>query len=130
VLRGDDEPIQIREGTNVLDNLIYHEGVSMGPYATVGLGAVSPHYTVGQRALVGMNIVVLDGSPIHDQAIVAAGSVVTEDTEIPSLSLAAGTPASVIREDVSDSAWEAAADRYVARSTPSRATAETLAERE
>ncbi len=123
VLRGDEASIVIREGTNVQDNAVCHERVEIGPYATVGHSAIVHNCTVGERALVGMNAVVLDGATVGDGSIVAAGSVVTEGTEVALNSMVAGTPASVIKEDVGDTDWGAAADRYVARKETYRETA-------
>ncbi len=128
VLRGDAGPIVVREGTNVQDNAVLHERVDVGPYATVGHSAIVHSCAVGERALVGMNAVVLDGSTVGHHAIVAAGSVVTEDTEVPPRSLVAGTPATVLREDVEDSSWFAAADHYVERARKYREGAEVVEE--
>lgn len=124
VLRGDEAPIVIREGSNVQDNAVCHERVTIGPSATIGHGAIVHHCTVGERALVGMNAVVLDGSTVEDGAVVAAGSVVTEATEIAPRSMVAGTPATVVREEVGDGDWGAAADRYVERKKIYRETAQ------
>ncbi|MDZ7702593.1 MAG: gamma carbonic anhydrase family protein [Halobacteriales archaeon] len=126
VLRGDEASIVLREGTNVQDNAVCHERVEIGPYATVGHSAIVHNCTVGERALVGMNAVVLDGSTVGDGAVVAAGSVVTGGTEIAPNAMVAGTPASVIKEDVGDAGWGAAADRYVDRKETYRETAERL----
>ncbi|NIS30254.1 MAG: hypothetical protein GWN73_07460 [Actinobacteria bacterium] len=49
--------------------------------------------------------------------------MVTEGTEVALNSMVAGTPASVIKEDVGDTDWGAAADRYVARKETYRETA-------
>lgn len=126
VLRGDEGQIVVREGTNVQDQAVCHERVEIGPETTVGHAAIVHNCRVGKRALVGMNAVVLDGAEVGDGAIVAAGSVVTENTEIPASTMAAGTPASVIREDVSDSDWGLAAERYVDRAETYRRTAESV----
>lgn len=125
VLRGDEAPIVIREGSNVQDNAVCHERVELGPAATIGHGAIVHHCTVGERALVGMNAVVLDGSTVGDGAVVAAGSVVTEATEIAPRSMVAGMPATVVKEDVGDADWGAAADRYIERKETYRKTAES-----
>ncbi|MFB6107677.1 MAG: gamma carbonic anhydrase family protein [Haloplanus sp.] len=113
-LRGDSEPIVVREGANVQDNAVCHEAAVVGPYATVGHTAIVHSATVGERALVGMGAVVLDDATVGDRALVAAGSVVTEGTDIPPETLAAGTPAEVVKE-VPESPWTEAADTYVAR---------------
>lgn len=126
VLRGDEAAILIREGTNVQDNAVCHERVDVGPFATLGHAAIVHSATVGERALVGMNAVVLDGSTIGDGAIVAAGSVVTEGTDVPPGSLVAGTPAELVREDVGGSDWGVAANRYIERARRYRETAEPV----
>jgi carbonic anhydrase/acetyltransferase-like protein (isoleucine patch superfamily) len=111
-IRGDDGEITIAEGANVQDNAVLHEGVEIGPYATVGHTAIVHASTVGERALVGMGATVLDRSVIGDRAMVGANSLVTEDTEIESNTLYAGTPAKKIK-DVENSPWAKAGDRYV-----------------
>lgn len=51
---------------------------------------------VEDEAMIGANVVVLEGVKIKKGAVVAAGSVVTED--VPENSVVAGTPARVIKE--------------------------------
>lgn len=126
VLRGDEAPIVVREGTNVQDNAVGHERVDIGPYATVGHAAILHNCSVGERALVGMNAVVLDASTVGDRAVVAAGSLVTEGTVVPAGSMVAGTPADVVREDVGGMDWGVAAERYVERAAQYRETAEVV----
>jgi carbonic anhydrase/acetyltransferase-like protein (isoleucine patch superfamily) len=128
VLRGDEGGIVLRAGSNVQDNAVCHETVEIGPAATVGHGAIIHHCTVGERALVGMNAVVLDGATVGAAAIVAAGSVVTEDTEVAPGSLVAGTPATVVREDLGESGWAAAGEHYVELSRRYLETADVVAE--
>lgn len=111
-LRGDSGAIVLREGANVQDNAVCHEGCEIGPYATVGHTAIVHAATVGERATVGMGATVLDGAHVGERSLVAAGSVVTEDTEIPPEHIAVGTPAEV-REHVPDSPWTYAGEHYV-----------------
>ncbi len=111
-LRGDHGEIVIREGANVQDNAVCHEGVEIGPYATVGHTAIVHAATVGERALIGMQATVLDGATIGDRALIGAGSVVTENTDIPPSSFAIGTPAEVKRTD-DETPWTYAGDHYV-----------------
>lgn len=111
-LRGDHGEILIREGANVQDNAVCHEGVEIGPGATIGHSAIVHAATIGERALVGMNAVVLDGSTVGEHAMVAAGAVATEDTEIPPRTLATGQPATV-KTEFEESPWAEAADVYV-----------------
>lgn len=111
-LRGDSGEIVVREGANVQDNAMCHEGCEIGSHATVGHTAIVHAATVGERAMVGMSATVLDGAHVGEESLVAAGSVVTEDTEIPPNTLAAGTPAEVHKE-VENSPWTYAGEHYV-----------------
>ena len=111
-LRGDHGRIVVGEGANVQDNAVLHEDAELEPYSTVGHSAIVHDATVGERALVGMNAVVLDGSHVGEGAVVAAGSVVTEDTEIPPSTLVAGAPAEP-KTEIDDPRLERTADRYV-----------------
>ncbi len=112
VLRGDSGEIVIREGANVQDNATLHEGVEIGPYATIGHNAIVHGGTVRERAMVGMSAVVLDGATIGRESLVGANGLVTEGTTVPESTLVAGTPAEVIT-DVDDSPWTEAGERYV-----------------
>ncbi len=111
-LRGDSGKIVVREGANVQDNAVCHEGCEIGSRATVGHTAIVHAATVGERAMVGMGATVLDGAHVGKESLVAAGSVVTEDTEIPPNTLVAGTPAEV-RKEVENSPWTYAGEHYV-----------------
>lgn len=111
VLRGDHGAIRLREGTNVQDNSVCHEGADIGPYATVGHTAIVHGATVGERALVGMGAIVLDDAVVGERAMVGANALVTEGSEIPPNAVAMGTPAEVVSE-AEDSPWAYAADVY------------------
>jgi carbonic anhydrase/acetyltransferase-like protein (isoleucine patch superfamily) len=127
VLRGDHGGIVIREGANVQDNSTLHEGAEIGPYATVGHNAIVHGATVGERAMVGMGAIVLDGSTVGEKSLVGANSLVTEETDIPPSVLAAGTPAEVV-DEVDESVWHDAGDRYVELSHEHASTSEIIAE--
>lgn len=111
-LRGDHGEIILREGANVQDNAVLHEGTEIGPYATVGHTAIVHSAAVERRALVGMSATVLDGSVVGERAMVGANSLVTEGTDIEPETLYAGTPAEKLK-DVEESPWAYAGDRYV-----------------
>ncbi len=51
---------------------------------------------IGEFCFIGANAVVLMGSKIGDHSVVAAGTVVTENTIVPPYSMVAGVPARVI----------------------------------
>lgn len=64
----------------------------------MGHGAVAHGCHVGSNVLIGTRAIVLDGVKIGDWVIVAAGSLLTEGTNIPSKSLVMGVPGKVIKE--------------------------------
>lgn len=53
---------------------------------------------IGKRCAVGINVIILCGVHIGDECIIGAGSVVTKD--IPSHSIAVGSPARVIKTGI------------------------------
>lgn len=102
VLRGDFAPVIVRAGANIQDNAVLHGPpgtvVEVGRGATVAHNCVIHGATLGEECLIGNAAIILDGAKIGARALVAAGSVVTERTEIPDGMLAVGTPAQVRRE--------------------------------
>jgi carbonic anhydrase/acetyltransferase-like protein (isoleucine patch superfamily) len=102
VLRGDFGSITIGAGANVQDNVVVHTSAEQPTVvlegATLGHGAVIEACTIGRRAVVGINAVVLNGAGVGDECMVAAGSVVGERMQIPERHLAAGAPAQVKKE--------------------------------
>ncbi len=102
VLRGDVEPIEIGDDSNVQDQCVLHADpgfpCKIGRRVTVGHAAVVHGATVQDEALIGIGAIVLNGAVVGTGAIVAAGALVTEGAVIPPGSLAVGVPAKVIRE--------------------------------
>ena len=66
VLRGDEAPIVIGEETNIQENCTVHVSrnmpVRIGNNVTVGHNAVIHSCTIGDRTLIGMGAVILDGA--------------------------------------------------------------------
>ncbi|GAB2688805.1 VOC family protein [Thalassiella azotivora] len=102
VLRADDSPIHLGEGSNLQDGCVVHPGrdlpVTVGRRVSVGHRAVLHGCTVEDDVLVGMGAVVLNGARIGRESLVAAGAVVREGTVVPPRSLVTGVPAAVKRE--------------------------------
>lgn len=102
VLRGDFGRIYVGRGTSIQDNVVVHtmaQGETIiGENVTVAHGSVLHNCTVRDGAIIGLNAVLLDFCIIGEQAMIAAGSVVSDNTEIPARHLAAGTPAKVKKE--------------------------------
>ena len=97
VLRGDSGTITIGEGSNVQDNAVLHEHVTMGKHCTVGHGAIVHGCTLGEECLIGMGAIVLDGAVLADGCIVGAGAVVTGKMNAPENSLLLGSPAKIVK---------------------------------
>jgi carbonic anhydrase/acetyltransferase-like protein (isoleucine patch superfamily) len=102
VIRGDTEKVRIGSRSNVQDACVIHSDpgypCTIGDDVTIGHGAIVHGADVGNRALIGIRAVVLNGARIGEGSIVAAGALVTEGTVIPPDSLVMGTPAKVVRE--------------------------------
>jgi gamma-carbonic anhydrase len=121
VIRGDVNRVHIGRRTNIQDLTMVHvmrdtHPTTIGDEVTVGHSAVLHGCTVEDRVLIGMGAMLLNGSHIGADSIVAAGSLVTEGTSIPPRSLVMGRPAQVKRpltdEEVAEIRWYA--DNYVA----------------
>ncbi len=99
VLRGDFNPIVVRRGANVQDCAVVHVtprgGTEIGAGATVGHNCTIHAASLGEECLIGNGATVLDGARIGPRAMVAAGALVTPETEIPEGTLALGAPAKV-----------------------------------
>ena len=101
VLRGDNEWIEVGEGSNVQDNAICHTDrgfpLTIGRNCTIGHNVILHGCTLEDGALVGMGAIVMNGARIGRDSVVGAGSVVTEGKEYPEQSLIIGSPARAIR---------------------------------
>ncbi|WP_127144990.1 gamma carbonic anhydrase family protein [Pelagibacterium montanilacus] len=101
VMRGDNEPIVIGEGTNIQEMCMLHTDpgfpLTIGAGCTIGHRAILHGCTIGGNSLVGMGAIVLNGARIGVNCLIGAGALVTENTEIPDNSLVIGSPAKVRR---------------------------------
>ncbi|CAH8389577.1 unnamed protein product [Eruca vesicaria subsp. sativa] len=108
VLRGDVNNISVGSGTNIQDNSLIHVAktnlggkdlpTSIGDNVTVGHSAVIHGCTVEDESFVGMGATLLDGVVVEKHAMVAAGSLVRENTRIPSGEVWGGNPAKFMRK--------------------------------
>jgi carbonic anhydrase/acetyltransferase-like protein (isoleucine patch superfamily) len=102
VIRGDNEPISIGEGTNIQENCVLHTDpglpVCIGTNCTIGHTAIVHGCSIGNNSLIGMGAKILNGATIGKNCLIGAGALVKEGTIIPDNSLVVGMPAKVIRE--------------------------------
>lgn len=101
VLRGDNEWIEIGEGTNIQDNSTLHTDMgsplTIGDYCVIGHGVILHGCSVGHRSLIGMGAIILNNARIGEGCIVGAGALITENKQFPDNSLIVGAPAKVVR---------------------------------
>jgi carbonic anhydrase/acetyltransferase-like protein (isoleucine patch superfamily) len=102
VIRGDNEPIAIGEGSNIQDASVLHsdfgQPLTIGKHVTVGHQVMLHGCTIGDESLIGIGAVVLNGAKIGKNCLVGAGSLVTEGKEFPDGSMILGSPARVARQ--------------------------------
>jgi carbonic anhydrase/acetyltransferase-like protein (isoleucine patch superfamily) len=105
VLRADDERIEVGAGSNIQDGSVVHcdvdEPTIVGSNVTVGHMVMLHSCFVGDETLIGNGAIVLDRARIGRHCIIAAGTLVTPDREIPERSVVMGAPGKIVRE-VSD----------------------------
>ncbi|HEX6213654.1 MAG TPA: gamma carbonic anhydrase family protein [Vicinamibacterales bacterium] len=120
VIRGDVNHIRIGKRTNIQDLSLLHgmtgtHATVIGDEVTVGHTAIIHGATVEDRVLVGMGAVLLNGVHVESDCVIAAGTLLTEDTRIPAGSLVMGRPGKVKRAltdmEVAEIRWYA--DNYV-----------------
>lgn len=98
VLRGDMGTIRVGENTNIQDNCVLHEEVTVGKGCSIGHSAILHGCTIGDNCVVGMGAIVLNGAVVGEHCLVGAGSVVTGKMNAPAGSLILGNPAKVVKE--------------------------------
>lgn len=102
VIRGDVNAITIGNETNIQDGAVIHAtylkaATYIGNRVSVGHNAIVHGCTVQDNVLIGMGAIVMDHAIVEQYCIIAAGSVVLENTICESGYLYAGTPAKKIK---------------------------------
>ena len=104
VIRGDIHRIRIGQRTSVQDGSVLHV-THAGPYnpdgfpliigdeVTIGHKVMLHGCTIGNRILIGMAAVIMDGAVVHDEVIIAAGTLVPPGKVLESGFLYKGNPA-------------------------------------
>ena len=101
-LRGDNERIEVGEGSNVQENCVFHTDagfpLTIGRNCTIGHKVMLHGCTIGDNSLVGMGATILNGAKIGKNCLIGAGALITENKEIPDGSLVMGAPGKVVRQ--------------------------------
>ena len=119
VLRGDNELIDIGEGSNVQDGSVLHTDpgspLTLGKGVTVGHNVTLHGCQIGDYSLIGMNAVILNNVKIGRHCLIGAGTLIPEGKEIPDGSLVMGVPGKVVRQLTDDEVANlpSSAERYV-----------------
>jgi len=108
VIRGDVNHVSIGKRTNIQDGSVLHlthksttnpqgHPLIIGEDVTVGHKAMLHGCTIGNRVLVGMGAILLDGVVVEDDVMIGAGSLVSPGKRLESGFLYLGSPAKKIR---------------------------------
>lgn len=102
VIRGDVNSIIIGDQTNIQDGVVVHctyqkAATVIGHHVSVGHNAIIHGCTLQSFILVGMGAIIMDHAIVEDYCIIAAGSVVLENTICQSGFIYAGTPAKKVK---------------------------------
>jgi carbonic anhydrase/acetyltransferase-like protein (isoleucine patch superfamily) len=108
VIRGDMHKIRIGSRCSIQDGSVLHithasdynpggYPLTLGDDVTVGHKALLHGCTIGNRVLVGMGCIIMDGAVVEDEVIVAAGCLVPPGKTLESGHLYVGSPAKKAR---------------------------------
>ena len=120
VIRGDVHWIRVGRRTSIQDGTVVHamtgtHPTSIGDNVTIGHGAIVHGCTIENLCLIGMGAILLNGARVGAGSIVAAGTLLAENMNVPPKSLVMGSPGKVRRlltqAEVAD--IQLYADRYV-----------------
>jgi carbonic anhydrase/acetyltransferase-like protein (isoleucine patch superfamily) len=120
-LRGDNEPIEIGDDSNIQDGCVLHTDpgypLKIGRHVSVGHQVMLHGCTIGDGCLIGIQTVIMNRAVIGKNCLIGAGSLIPEGKVIADNSLALGTPVRVIREltDKDIAYLRANADTYAQR---------------
>lgn len=109
VVRGDMHRIVIGARTSVQDNVVLHIThdsafnpggfpLTLGDDVTVGHQAMLHGCTIGDRVMIGMQTMIMDGAVVESDVMLAAGSLVSPGKRLASGWLYRGRPARAVRE--------------------------------
>ena len=102
VIRADLDQIEIGERTNIQDGAVLHvdpnQPMVIGNDVTIGHQAMVHGKSIGDRTLVGIHAVILEGATIGKDCLIAANALVKSNAVIPDGSMVVGSPGKIIKE--------------------------------
>ena len=103
VVRGDVNSIRLGNKVNVQDGAVLHATYQktktiVGNNVSIGHNAIVHGCTIHDDVLIGMGAIVMDNAVVHSNTIIAAGSVVLEETVCKAGSIYAGIPARKVKD--------------------------------
>jgi carbonic anhydrase/acetyltransferase-like protein (isoleucine patch superfamily) len=109
VLRGDGNLIRIGARSNVQDGCVFHVDppqpghetgwpIHLGEDVVVGHQAMVHGCVIGNRVLVGIGAILLDGVVVEDDVLIGAGTVVAPGKRLESRGLYVGNPVRRVRD--------------------------------
>ncbi|OTA17792.1 hypothetical protein Xvie_00449 [Xenorhabdus vietnamensis] len=109
VIRGDVNYVSIGSRTNIQDGSVLHVThkstdnpngfpLIIGEDVTVGHKAMLHGCKIGNRVLIGMGSILLDGVTVEDNVVIGAGSLVPPGKKLESGYLYVGSPAKQVRK--------------------------------
>jgi len=103
VIRGDQNSIEIGEGSNIQDCCVIHvdvdNNVMIGKNVSIGHAAMVHGATIQDNCLIGIHATVLNGAVIGSGSIIGANALVTTGMKIPNNSLVLGIPGKIVKQD-------------------------------
>ena len=109
VIRGDVNAITVGNDTNIQDGAVVHAtylkaSTHIGNRVSIGHNAIVHGCTLKDHVLVGMGAIVMDNVVVEEYSIIAAGSVVLENTHCEGGFIYAGTPAKKVKP-ITEEQW-------------------------
>lgn len=123
VVRADNTPVVIGEGTNIQDHAILHSdpgfALEIGAGCIVGHRAILHGCLIGDGVLVGMGAIAMNGACIGEGCVIGAGALITEGKTFAPGTLLLGSPARAAGEvpNALRTSIRASARDYIARAT-------------
>ena len=117
VLRGDHGAIRVGSQTSVQDGSVIHctgtLDTVIGDRCVIGHNVHMEGCTISDDCLIGSGSVILHRVVVHPHALVGAGAMVPNGTEVPSFGMALGVPAKIIENKVQPGDFDHSVQTYV-----------------